>query len=97
MRWRFLDTSQAFVQMIRLEGNTVWLTQKLIAELYGVSVKTVNEHLVNIYGDAEIPPEATIRSFRIVQREGARAVEHYSLNAILAVGYRVRSARLPRQ
>ena len=82
---------------VRLEGNTVWLTQKLIAELYGVSVKTVNEHLVNIYGDAELPPEATIRSFRIVQREGtrdvARNVEHYSLDAILAVGYRVRSAR----
>ncbi len=82
---------------IRLEGNTLWLTQKLIAELYGVSVKTVNEHLVNIYGDAEIPPAATIRSFRIVQREGTREgtrdVEHYSLDAILAVGYRVRSAR----
>ncbi len=78
---------------VRLEGNTVWLTQKLIAELYGVSVKTVNEHLVNIYSDAELPPEATIRSFRIVQREGSRDVsrnvEHYSLDAILAVGYRV--------
>ncbi|MDA1053173.1 MAG: virulence RhuM family protein [Planctomycetota bacterium] len=82
---------------VRLEGNTVWLTQKLIAELYGVSVKTVNEHLVNIYAEAELPPEATIRNFRIVQREGtrdvSRNVEHYSLDAILAVGYRVRSAR----
>jgi hypothetical protein len=82
---------------VRLEGNTVWLTQKLIAELYGVSVKTVNEHLVNIYDEAELPPEATIRSFRIVQTEGtrdvSRTVEHYSLDAILAVGYRVRSAR----
>jgi len=82
---------------VRLEGNTVWLTQKLIAELYGVSVKTVNEHLVNIYSEAELPPEATIRQFRIVQREGtrdvSRNVEHYSLEAILAVGYRVRSAR----
>lgn len=82
---------------VRLEGNTVWLTQKLIAELYGVSVKTVSEHLVNIYAEAELPPEATIRSFRIVQRDGtrdvSRNVEHYSLDAILAVGYRVRSAR----
>lgn len=77
---------------VRLEGHTVWLTQKLIAELYGVSVKTVNEHLGNIYSDAELPPEATIRNFRIVQREGSRDVEHYSLDAILAVGYRVRSA-----
>ena len=82
---------------VRLDGNTVWLTQKLIAELYGVSVKTINEHLVNIYGEAELPEEATIRSFRIVQREGARevsrTVEHYSLDPILAVGYRVRSSR----
>lgn len=51
-----------------------------------MSVKTVNEHLVNIYGDAEIPPEATIRSFRIVQREGTGDVEHYSVDTILAVG-----------
>lgn len=82
---------------VRLEGNTVWLTQKLMAELYEVSVKTVNEHLINIYGDSELPREATIRNFRIVQREGtrdvSRNVEHYSLDAILAVGYRVRSAR----
>ena len=82
---------------VRMEGNTVWLTQKLIAELYGVSVKTINEHLVNIFSEAELPPEATIRNFRIVQREGTREVsrnvEHYSLEAILAVGYRVRSAR----
>jgi hypothetical protein len=57
-----------------------------------VSVKTVNEHLVNIYGDAGIPPETTIRKFRIVQRESPRNVEHYSLDSILAAGYRVRSA-----
>jgi len=82
---------------VRLDGKTVWLTQRLIAELFDVSVKTVNEHLINIYSDAELPPESTIRSFRIVQTEGsrqvARNVEHYSLDAILAVGYRVRSAR----
>jgi hypothetical protein len=64
---------------VRLDGNTIWLTQKLIAERYGVSVKTVNEPLVNIYSEAELPPEATIRNFRIVQREGTRNVEHYSL------------------
>ena len=82
---------------VRLEGRTVWLSQRLIADLYQVSVKTVNEHLVNIYGEAELDREATIRSFRIVQREGSRdvsrVVEHYSLDAILAVGYRVRSHR----
>ena len=82
---------------VRLDGQTVWLPQRLIAELFQVSVKTANEHLVNIYSEGELGREATIRSFRIVQREGsrdvARQVEHYSLDAILAVGYRVRSAR----
>ena len=82
---------------VRIEGRTVWLPQRLIAELYQVSVPTVNEHLANIYGERELDPQATIRSFRIVQREGARDVarhvDHYSLEAILAVGYRVRSHR----
>ncbi len=82
---------------VRLDGQTVWLTQRLLAELFQVSVKTANEHLVNIYDEGELAREATVRSFRIVQREGsrdvARQVEHYSLDAILAVGYRVRSAR----
>jgi hypothetical protein len=82
---------------VRLEGQTVWLPQRLLAELYQVSVKTVNEHLINIYNEGELDREATIRKFRIVQREGARDVsrniERYNLDAILAVGYRVRSAR----
>ncbi len=82
---------------VRLEGRTVWLPQRLIAELFQVSVKTVSEYLVNIYGEGELDPGATIRSFRIVRTEGARdvsrAIDHYSLDAILAVGYRVRSAR----
>lgn len=82
---------------VRLEGQTVWLPQRLIAELYQVSVKTVNEHLVNIYDERELEPQATVRNFRIVQREGARdvsrAIDHFNLDAILAVGYRVRSAR----
>jgi hypothetical protein len=82
---------------VRIDGKTVWLTQKLMADLYQVSVKTVNEHLVNIYNEGEIEPASTIRKFRIVQNEGvrqvSRMVEHYNLDAILAVGYRVRSAR----
>jgi len=82
---------------VGIDGQTVWLTQRLIADLYSVSVKTVNEHLVNIYSEGELALKATIRSFRIVQTEGsrqvARDVEHYNLDAILAVGYRVRSAR----
>ncbi len=82
---------------VRLEGPTVWLSQRLIAELFQVSVKTANEHLVNIYSERELDAEATVRSFRIVQIEGSRqisrAIDHYNLDAILAVGYRVRSAR----
>ncbi|WP_140909062.1 virulence RhuM family protein [Cognatiluteimonas lumbrici] len=82
---------------VLLTGETVWLTQRQIAELYGVSVPTVNEHLSTVYKEGEIDPERTIRKFRIVQMEGARSVrrdvDHYSLEAILAVGYRVRSNR----
>lgn len=82
---------------VRLEGQTAWLTQKLIAELFEVSVKTANEHLVNIYEEGELAAEATIRKFRIVQNEGSRQVsrlvDHYNLDAIVAVGLRVRSAR----
>ncbi len=82
---------------VRLEGRTVWLPQRLMADLFQVSVPTVNEHLANIYADGELDQEATIRSFRIVQIEGkrevARSIDHYNLDTILAVGYRVRSAR----
>ena len=82
---------------VRLVDGTVWLTQRLMAELYGVSVPTINEHLANIYGDDELDPAATIRKFRIVRTEGNRRVsrllDHYALSAILAVGYRVRSAQ----
>jgi hypothetical protein len=79
-----------------VEGQ-VWLSQRLIAELFQVAVPTVSEHLKGIYDDSELVPEATIRRFRIVQTEGARRVardvDHYNLMAILAVGYRVRSSR----
>jgi hypothetical protein len=82
---------------LRLHDGNVWLTQKQLSELYQVSVKTVNEHLVNIYDDSELSPEATIRKFRIVQIEGnrevSRLVDHYRLEAILSLGYRVRSQR----
>lgn len=82
---------------VRLEGDSVWLAQRQIAELYQVSVPTVNEHLANAYAEGELEPERTIRKFRMVQTEGAREVrrlvDHYSLAAILAVGYRVRSPR----
>ena len=81
----------------RFENETLWLTQALIAELFQKDVRTINEHLVNIFDEAELSREATIRKFRIVRSEGsrevAREIEHYNLSAILAVGYRVRSQR----
>ena len=82
---------------VRLAHETIWLPQRMIADLFQVSVKTANEHLVNIYDEGELDPSATIRKFRIVQTEGnrevSRTVDHYNLDAILAVGYRVRSHR----
>ncbi len=82
---------------VRLDGQTVWLTQRLIAELFQVTVANVNQHLKGIYEDSELRPEATIKRYLIVQTEGtrqvSRLVDHYSLEAILAVGYRVRSQR----
>ena len=81
----------------RFEDETVWLSQALIAELFQKDVRTINEHLVNIFEEGELRREATIRKFRIVRQEGARQVtrevEHYQLDAILAVGFRVRSQR----
>ena len=59
---------------VRLDGETVWLTQRMMAELYQVTVPTVNEHLANIYKEGELEEKATIRKFRIVQREGSRNV-----------------------
>ena len=81
----------------RFENDTIWLTQAQLAELFQVTVPTVNEHLKGIYIEGELTAGATIRKFRIVRSEGARQVtreiEHYSLPSILAVGYRVRSHR----
>jgi hypothetical protein len=79
------------------QDETVWLTQKKMAELFGVDVRTINEHLQNIYKTAELSENSTIRKFRMVQTEGGRQVEreliYYNLDAIIAVGYRVNSTR----
>lgn len=81
----------------RFHDGTIWLTQALMGDLFGKDVRTINEHLHNIYEEGELEPEATLRKFRIVRTEGtrlvSREVEHYHLAAILAVGYRVRSPR----
>jgi hypothetical protein len=86
------NTVEAFYQ-----DETIWLSQKMIAVLFDVDVRTVNEHLQNIYRQGEIKAEATIRKFRTVQTEGSRQVtrdiDFYNLDAIISVGYRVNSLR----
>ena len=71
---------------LRYQDENIWLTQRLMAELYGVEVPTINEHIQKIYADNELEEGATIRNFRIVQTEGtrqvAREVKHYSLQMI---------------
>ncbi|EFM45591.1 virulence RhuM family protein [Mobiluncus mulieris] len=82
---------------VRYEDGTIWLTQALMAELFDVDVRTVNEHLSNIYNSGELTEEATVRNFRIVRQEGSRqvtrSIRHYNLDAIISVGYRVNSIR----
>ncbi|MBF0340761.1 MAG: virulence RhuM family protein [Magnetococcales bacterium] len=81
----------------RFVEESLWLSQALMAELFQKDIRTINEHLMNLFEDGELTPESTIRKFRIVRREGdrevSRLIEHYNLDAILAVGYRVRSSR----
>ena len=82
---------------VRVAEGSVWLTQKLMGTLFEVSVPTINEHLFNLFSQREISRKSTIRNFRIVQKEGdrevARNIEFYNLEAIIAVGFRVNSHR----
>ncbi len=82
---------------LRAAGQTVWLTQAQMAELFDVSADNISLHLKNIFSDKELEPERTAEESSVVQQEGGRAVRRpvtlYNLDAILAVGYRVRSPR----
>lgn len=82
---------------MRYEDENIWLTQKMMAVLYDVSLPTINEHIKKIYADGELTEEATIRKFRIVQEEGTRKVNreliHYNLQMIIAVGFKVNNQR----
>ena len=82
---------------MRYENENIWLTQKMMAALYDVDVRTVNEHIKKIYADGELTEQATIRKFRIVQTEGTRQVNreltHYNLQMIIAVGFKVNNQR----
>lgn len=82
---------------MRYEDENIWLTQKMMGALYGVGVSTINEHIKKIYEDSEMEEMSTIRNFRIVQTEGTRQVErdiqHYGLQMIIAVGFKVNNER----
>ena len=79
------------------EDENIWLTQKMMATLYDVDVRTINEHIKKIYSDSELEEDSTVRNFRIVQTEGSRQVtrdtKHYNLQMIIAVGFKVNSER----
>ena len=80
---------------VKLEEETLWLTQAQMCELYQTSKSNVSEHIKHIFEEEELTKEATVRKFRIVQMEGSRnverEVEHYNLDMIIALGYRIRS------
>lgn len=82
---------------VRLAEETVWLPQRLIAELFQTTIPNVNQHLKTIYEEGELRPEATIKKYLIVQKEGkrevSRQVDHYNLDVIISVGYRIKSHR----
>ncbi len=78
----------------RFEGETIWLTQKLMAELFQKDVRTINEHIQNVFTEGELAAESVIRKFRITANDGkSYETQHYNLEVIIAVGYRVRSPR----
>ncbi len=93
----FTNQSKTSSIEVRYENETIWLSQKLMAELFDVEVNTINYHLKEIYKSGEIQKKRTIRKFRIVQIEGKRQVnrevDFYNLDAIISVGYRVNSVR----
>lgn len=85
---------------MRYEDENIWLTQKMMAALYDVTLPTINENIKNIYADGKLTEKATIRNFRIVQTEGTRQVNrevvHYNLQLIIAVGFKVNNERAVR-
>ena len=92
------DSSESFE--MRYENENIWLTQKMMAELYNVDVRTISDHIKKIYDDGELTQNSTIRKFRIVQKEGNRQVQrdimHYNLQLIIAVGFKVNNERAVR-
>lgn len=81
---------------VKIDGETVWLTQAQMVELFNSSKANISEHIKNIYSEGELLPESTVRKFRTVQREGnrdvSREIEHYNLDMIISLGYRIKSS-----
>jgi hypothetical protein len=82
---------------VRLQNESVWLSQAQMAQLFDTSLPNINMHIKNIYEENELPEEATIKDYLIVRKEGnrevSRKIAHYNLKMIIAVGYRVKSLR----
>lgn len=80
---------------VRFAEEDVWVTQVQLAEIYATTRQNIGQHIENIYKDNELPREATIKKFFIVQTEGnrqvKRVIDHYNLDVIIAIGYRVQS------
>ena len=89
------DSASSFE--MRYQDENIWLTQKMMAELYDITVAAINQHLKRIYDDNELDREATIKKYLIVQNEGNRSVtrdvDHYNLQAIISVGFKVNNER----
>lgn len=91
----FYQTEDGLTRIqVRIEQETVWLTQKQMSELFGKDVRTINEHIRNIFEEKELPPDPVIRNFRITAADGKQYdTRHYNLDVIISVGYRVKSLR----
>lgn len=93
----FSSTDGQIELTVSLDTDTVWLSQRQMADLFDKDVRTINEHIKNIYAEQELSQDPTIRKSRIVQQEGKRQVnrdvDHYNLDVIISVGYRVKSHR----
>ena len=98
LKYLIYNTQEEEVSVnVIVRNETIWLTQKAMAELFGVEVPAISKHLANIYSEGELQPEATISKMEIVQAEGnrnvKRMVDFYNLDAIISVGYRVNSRK----
>lgn len=94
----FYNTDDQRISLkVLVQGETIWLTQRAMAELFQTTTDNISQHLKNIYADEELRESATIEDFSVVQNEGTREIrrklKHYNLDAIIAVGYRVNSKR----